>query len=184
MLLKNLEAVFSVYFSPLDIFPFFKSPSSSRSSRDQMLACLLLVACIQAATSGVGGELAARLADPVVQALSVKPEDQEPCAKDPDCDDWCKERHEKQWAQCICRCPEFISHADFACMPEQKFCQPSPPPMWGGSFNVSSGKDFKAKCKKHKLMIVVFSALSCMHCIDFEPSYRWASEALAGSFPV
>ena len=149
-----------------------------------MLACLLLVACIQAATSGVGGELAAHLADPVVQALSVKPEDQEPCAKDPDCDDWCKERHEKQWAQCICRCPEFISHADFACMPEQKFCQPSPPPMWGGSFNVSSGKDFKAKCKKHKLMIVVFSALSCMHCIDFEPSYRWASEALAGSFPV
>ena len=117
--------------------------------------------------------------DPVVQALKVSREDQEPCGKDSDCDDWCKERNGVSWSSCLCRCPGFIPRAELSCLPENRYCQPPPQPMWGGSFNVSSGKDFKAKCKKHKLLLVVFSALSCRHCVDFEPSYRWATDALA-----
>lgn len=142
---------------------------------------LMVVACLRVA--GRDGEfdraVSERLADPVVQALSVSREDQEPCQRDADCDDWCKERHAVQWASCLCRCPGFIPEAELVCEPERKFCQPAPPPIWGGDFNLTSGKGFKSKCKKHKLMLVAFSALSCRHCIDFEPSYRWGAEALA-----
>jgi len=109
---------------------------------------------------------------------SVAREDQEPCSKDADCDDWCKERHGQQWAACLCRCPRFLPEAELSCEPEKKFCQPSPAAMWGGSFNLTAGKAFKVKCKKHKLMLVAFSAVTCRHCIDFEPGYRWATDDL------
>ena len=109
---------------------------------------------------------------------SVAREDQEPCSKDADCDDWCKERHGQQWAACLCRCPRFLPEAELSCEPEKKFCQPSPAAMWGGSFNLTAGKAFKVKCKEHKLMLVAFSAVTCRHCIDFEPGYRWATDDL------
>lgn len=145
---------------------------------------ILLLACGDGAPAA-GGDgapaeaLRAAAEDSVVRALSVAREDQEPCAKDADCDDWCKERHDQQWAACLCRCPAFIPEAQLACAPEARFCQPSPAPFWGGSFNLTSGKPFKAMCKKHPLMLVVFSARTCLHCIDFEPSYRWGADALA-----
>ena len=142
---------------------------------------VLLLACRGAPAGGDEGPPggAHRAADPVVRALSVAREDQEPCAKDADCDDWCKERLAQQWASCLCRCPGFVPEAELSCKSEARFCQPAPAPFWGGSFNVTSGKPFKAKCKKHPLMLAVFSARSCLHCIDFEPSYRWGAEALA-----
>ena len=65
---------------------------------------VLLLACHGAPAGGdetgpPGG--AHRAADPVVRALSVAREDREPCAKDADCDDWCKERLAQQWASCL-----------------------------------------------------------------------------------
>lgn len=143
---------------------------------------ILLLACGGVPEGSEGAQADAPRAaadDAVVRALSVAREDQEPCAKDADCDDWCKERHAQQWAACLCRCPAFIPEAQLACAPEARFCQPAPAPFWGGSFNLTSGKPFKVMCKKHPLMLVVFSARTCLHCIDFEPSYRWGTDALA-----
>jgi hypothetical protein len=142
---------------------------------------ILLLACGVAPAGGdrAPAEAPRAAAEDSVRALSVAREDQEPCAKDADCDDWCKERHAQQWAACLCRCPAFIPEAQLACAPEARFCQPAPAPFWGGSFNLTSGKPFKAMCKKHPLMLVVFSARTCLHCIDFEPSYRWGTDALA-----
>ena len=138
-------------------------------------ACLPLLLCLLV----VRGIAVPSDSDPVVAALSVAPEDQEPCARDADCDDWCKERHNRSWVSCLCRCPGFVPAAELTCPAANKYCQPAPAPLWGGDFNLSSGRPFRKACKKHPLMLVVFSAVTCQHCIDFEPSYRWGAEALS-----
>lgn len=51
-----------------------------------------------------------------------------------------------------------------------------PPHFWGGSFNATA-KSLKKRCKKHSAMLIAVTARSCGHCLDFEPSYRWAVPA-------
>eukprot|EP00960_Hanusia_phi_P026622 746353-Hanusia_phi.AAC.4 len=115
-----------------------------------------------------------RLRDPLVQRIKVSREDEEQCSKDMDCDDWCRERSREG---CICRCKGFLEDARHGCKAEELMCQEPPYQFWGGSFNMTA-KSFKSKCKKHPLMLIVFTARSCRHCVDFEPSYKWATPQL------
>ena len=49
--------------------------------------------------------------------------------------------------------------------------QVAPRQFWGGSFNLTA-KEFKSVCSKHEFLLLVLTAQSCRHCIDFEPAYR------------
>ena len=61
--------------------------------------------------------------DVEMKSFEVLPIDRETCLIAGDCDDWCKEKGQKDTRNCVCRCERWITESDFNCPNGTTYCQ-------------------------------------------------------------